>query len=809
MAKRKQSEDQHYDNLKERILKFFQGAGGEAFNYKQVTDGIGRKSKKDREEVQDVLYALANGGQLNEVAMGRFAMPVETRRGHIVVGTVDMTSSGAAYIIPDDRDAEPDDIYVDKKRTGTAMHGDRVEVSVFKRTPGHKPDGEIVNILERKRETFVGIVDVTPNAAFLVCNAKQTGGYDIYIPLTALHGAEKGQKAIAKVTKWPEGGKNPEGEVVTVLGNMGDNQAEMHAILAEYGLPYSYPEDVAAEADKIDPGITPEEVAKRLDMRGITTFTIDPADAKDFDDALSIRKLENGNWEVGIHIADVTHYVTPGTIIDQEGYDRATSVYLVDRVVPMLPEKLSNFLCSLRPNEEKLTYSVIAELNDDAEVLKTKIAKTVIKSDRRFTYEEAQAIIEGGEGDFKEEVLKLNELAQKMRAKRFAHGSIKFERVEPRFTIDENGKPLSVYFKEAKESNMLVEEFMLLANKRVAEFVGKDEFNTTGRKRTPKTFVYRVHDKPSEERYTKFASFIRRFGYEAQPQKDESISNAVNRVLSEVKGKGEQELVEVLALRTMAKAIYTTKNIGHYGLAFDYYTHFTSPIRRYPDMMVHRLLASYIDGGKSVNAEAYEEKCKHCSEREILAAEAERDSIKYKQCEFLLDRLGEEFDAHISGVTEWGLYAEINENMCEGMVSVRDMDDDMYVFDEDSYSLVGKNTGKRYRLGDPIRVRIANANLEKKQIDMAIAGSPLTSIERQNQKILAAGGDIAKLQRESALSHADAAPKKHSIGGHGGKSGHGRGRRDSGGIPPKSVLDRRGAKGREGSKKKKDKKKRR
>ena len=801
MAKRKLNADAHLNFLCDKILNFFANANGEALNYKQVTEGIGRKSKKDREEVQDALYLLAQQGQLNEVAYGRFARPLDTKAGRIINGTVDMTASGAAYIIPDDRDAEPDDIYIDKKRTATAMNGDHVQVSIFRRTQGHKPDGEIINILERKRETFVGILDTTPSAAFLICNPKQTGGHDIYIPLNSLNGAVKGDKAIARITKWPENGKNPEGEITAVLGAMGDNQAEMHAILAEYGLPYSYPENVAAEAEKIEPGITPEEVARRLDMRQVTTFTIDPADAKDFDDALSLRQLPDGKWEVGVHIADVTHYVTPGTIIDEEGYDRATSVYLVDRVVPMLPERLSNFLCSLRPNEEKLTFSVIAVLNDNADVLSSKITRTVIKSDRRFTYEEAQAIIEGGEGDFKAEILKLNDLAEKLCARRFEHGSVKFERVEPRFTIDENGKPLSVFFKEAKESNMLVEEFMLLANKRVAEFVGKDEFNETGRKRTPKAFVYRVHDKPSEERYEKFTSFIRRFGYEAAPQKGESISNAVNRVLSEVKGKGEQELVEVLALRTMAKAIYTTNNIGHYGLAFDYYTHFTSPIRRYPDMMVHRLLATYMSGGRSVNTDALEERCKHCSEREVMAAEAERDSIKYKQCEFLLDRLGEEFDAHISGVTEWGLYAEIDENMCEGMLSIRDFDDDQYTFDEDNYCIVGRNTGKRYRLGDKIRVRIANANLEKKQVDMALAGSPLTSIERQNQKVLASGGDLAKMQREAALSHADAAPKRDRFGGHGGKSGHGHGRRDSAGSP-RGVFARRASKGRDANKKK-------
>lgn len=795
MARRKQSDEQHDNALKDKILNFFQENRGNAYNYKDVTEGIGYKSKQDRENVQDMLYALADARELTEVQMGRFALPGGNGASR-VVGTLDMTASGTAYLVPDDREAEPEDIFIERGKSGTAMQGDRVEVAILSRRPGRKPDGEVVNVLERKRETFVGTLDVTDRAGFVICNPRQTGGHDIYVPLDALMGAKKGQKVVAKITQWPQSGKNPEGEVVAVLGDVGDNQTEMHAILAEYGLPYSYPQEVAAEADGIEPGITPQEVAKRVDMRNVTTFTIDPADAKDFDDALSIRQLDNGNWEVGVHIADVTHYVTPGTIIDEEGYDRATSVYLVDRVVPMLPERLSNFLCSLRPDEEKLTFSVIVEMNDDADILKTRIAKTVIKSNRRFTYEEAQALIEGGDGDYKAEVLKLNELAQKMRKRRFENGSISFERVEPRFTIDENGKPLSVYFKEAKESNMLVEEFMLLANKRVAEFIGKDEINTTGHKRAPKTFVYRIHDRPSEERYEKFATFIRRFGYEAMPQKDEVISNAVNRVLSEAKGKGEQNLVEVLALRTMAKAAYSTKNIGHYGLAFPYYTHFTSPIRRYPDMMVHRLLFSYMNGGNSVNADEYEEKCKHCSEQEVMAAEAERDSIKYKQCEFLLDRLGEEFDARISGVTEWGIYAEILENMCEGMISLRDMDDDQYVFDEDNYCVVGRNTGKRYRLGDPIRVRIANANLEKKQIDMALAGSPLTSIEVQNQKVLAAGGDLAKLQREAALSHAEAAPKRGAFAGNGGRSGHGRGRRDGGGVSPKGVLDRRNAKGR-------------
>ncbi len=788
MAKRKISSEQHKQALAEKIMAFMSANRNEAMNYKEVTEGIGYKSKKDREEVQDMLYELLSAGKLHEVQAGKFRMAGEG--SNHLEGVVDMTASGAAYIIPNDKEAEPDDIFVSRDNLATAMHGDTVEVVVYARRKGRQPEGEVVRIIERKRDTYVGILDVSDKAAFLVCSAKMTGGHDIYIPIGSLHGGQDGQKAIARITSWPAKAKNPEGEIIAVLGDVGDNQTEMHAILAEYGLPYTYPADVAAEADKISPGITPEEIAKRIDMRDVTTFTIDPADAKDFDDALSIRLVGDGRWEVGVHIADVTHYVEPGSPIDEEGYSRATSVYLVDRTIPMLPERLSNFLCSLRPDEEKLTFSVIAEMDDNAQILRTTIAKTVIRSDRRFTYEDAQAIIEGADGDYRDEILKLNDLAQKMRQRRMDNGAVNFDRVEPRFTIDENGKPTSVYFKEAKESNMLIEEFMLMANKRVAEYIGKDEINDTGKKRSPKTFVYRVHDKPSEERYEKFAAFIRRFGYEAMPAKDEQISNAVNRILREVKGKGEQNLVEVLALRTMAKAVYSTKNIGHYGLAFDHYTHFTSPIRRYPDMMVHRLLFSYMNGGRSVNAEKYEEKCKHCSEQEVMASDAERDSIKYKQVEFLMDRLGEEFDATISGVTEWGIYAEINENMCEGMISIRDLDDDMYFFDEDNYCVVGRNTGRKFQLGDPIRIRIANANLEKKQLDFALAGSELTDIERQNQKIRERGGDPMTIQRQRAMTHYESAePRKRGS------------KRDKGGTPSKSRV----AKGSKKTKKEKKK----
>lgn len=719
------------------IMNLLNANAGKSFNYKQITEMLGLKSKSDRLYIQDILFDMAAHNMISEGTAGRYRIEAGAD-GTAIVGTVDMTARGSAYIIPIDKADDDTDIFVPQSSLNTALHGDKVEVVITAHRKGRMPEGEVVRILERKRERFVGVLQIMGGTAFLVTDPRQTGGHDIYIPIENLKGAMHGQKAIARITDWPARAKNPIGEIIDVLGNAGDNQTEMHAILAEFGLPYDYPENVANEAEGIEPGITPEEVAKRIDMRGITTFTIDPVDAKDFDDALSIRKLPNGNYEIGVHIADVTHYVTPGTIIDEEGYNRATSVYLVDRVVPMLPERLSNFICSLRPNEEKLTFSVLFEMNDNAEILSSKISKTVICSDRRFTYEEAQAIIEGADGDYKEEILTMNRLAQTLRKRRFDEGAIGFERVEVRFKIDENGKPVSVYFKEAKESNNLVEEFMLLANRRVAEYIGKDELNTTGRKRNPKTFVYRVHDQPNEEKYDKFASFVRRFGYEANPKKGEQINNAVNRILKEVKGKGEQNLVEVLAVRTMAKAVYTTQNIGHYGLAFPYYTHFTSPIRRYPDMMVHRLLHSYLNGGKSVNSNKYEDMCSHCSEQEVMAAEAERASIKYKQVEFLMDRVGEEFDAVISGVTEWGIYAEIAENKCEGMIALRDLDDDMYYFDEENYCIIGRHHGRRFQLGDDIKIRIAHANLEKKQLDFALAGTKLTSVERQTQSLSAA-----------------------------------------------------------------------
>ena len=687
------------------IINVFKSSPKEPFNYRQISSMIGVTNQVQKLQVVDILYALSSDNFISEIDRGRYRY---NNWGTTAIGTFMRRQNGKNSFIPEDGGTP---IFVAERNSAHALNGDKVKIQLHAKRKGADPEGEVIEILESERRLITGKLQVTKGFAFLITEDK-TLANDIFIPKDKLKGGKTGDKAIVRITEWPEEAKNPLGEVVDILGTAGENNAEMNAILAEFNLPYKYPVNVEKAAEKISEAIPEEEIAKREDFRGITTFTIDPKDAKDFDDAL---KLDNGNWEVGVHIADVTYYVKPESLIDREAFSRATSVYLVDRTIPMLPERLCNQICSLRPDEEKLCFSAVFELNKDAEVQQSHITRTIIKSDRRFTYEEAQVVIETGEGDYKEEILMLNSMAQKLRDRRFKDGAIAFDRYEVKFDIDENGKPLGTYIKESKEANKLIEEFMLLANRTVAEFVGKSK------NRTKKTFVYRIHEQPDPEKLRDFSAFISRFGYKMRTEGTKTdISKGINKLLDNVQGKPEENLVETLAIRSMQKAHYTTDNIGHYGLAMDYYTHFTSPIRRYPDMMVHRLLERYLAGGRSVIKSKYEEYCKHCSEMEIVASNAERSSIKYKQVEFMKDKLGQVFDGVVSGVTEWGLYVELNENKCEGLVPIRDLDDDFYEFDDKNYCLLGRRTKRTYQLGDAITVKVAQANLERKQLDFAL-----------------------------------------------------------------------------------------
>ncbi len=693
--------------LKNIILSALYEEPGKVVNYKQVSSWLGIKDEESRRLINIALDEMKEDGYLEQISRGKYRLKAKTGS---VCGIVELQPQGFGYIISDEIERP---VRVSSRNLNHAMDGDKVRVHLFAQRKKHYFEGEVTEILERAKSTFVGTVEMSPNFAFLVPSGKV--GFDIFIAKENLNGAKNGQKAIAEITEWPPKARSPLGKIIDVLGDSGDNDAEMHAILAEFELPYKFPGKVDKAAEKIPFEIPSEEYKKRRDFRQITTFTIDPADAKDFDDALSVRKLDNGNLEVGIHIADVTHFVAPNSLIETEARDRATSVYLVDRVVPMLPERLSNGVCSLRQGEDKLCFSAVFELTPEAEVVNQWFGKTVIRSDAGFSYEEAQEIIETGEGKFSEELLSLNELATKLRSIRFKKGSIAFERVEVKFNLDEKGKPLSVYFQENKESNHLIEEFMLLTNKKVAEFIGK----TKGRKK-PKTFVYRIHDKPDPDKLEVFNTFIHRFGYGIQLQSPKAIAGSINRLLNHVKGKAEQNMIETLAIRTMAKAEYSARNIGHYGLAFDFYTHFTSPIRRYPDMMAHRLLERYLEDGRSANEQQIEEMCRHSSDMETRAFNAERSSVKYKQVEFMQDHIGKVYPGVISGITDWGIYVEL-ENKIEGMIPIRELDDDFYIFDEKNFALIGRHNQKKYQLGDNITVEIWRTNLEKRQLDFRLA----------------------------------------------------------------------------------------
>ena len=716
-------------DLTRKVIGVFSREADKILNYKQICAKLDINDSDGRNQVIKKMEDLKSQGKLEEVDRGKYILN-QTKNYH--VGTLDLTSSGNAYFICDDFEK---DVFIPSINVNRGLDKDTVKVYVYDKKRSSKKEGDVVEIIERAKTTFVGILQVSAKFGFVVPDNNKMYT-DIFIPKDALNGAVDGEKVIAELTDWPEKSKNPFGSISQILGVPGEHNTEIHSILAEYGLPYEFPAHVEKEAEELDTTITKKEIEKRRDMRKDLTFTIDPKDAKDFDDALSYTVLENGNYEIGIHIADVSHYLALDSEMEKEAYERATSVYLVDRVVPMLPEKLSNGVCSLRPHEEKLTFSAVFELNEKAQLVNEWFGRTVTYSDERFAYEEAQVVIEEGKVDTKatipedisiregsyevsenvvNAVLKMQDLAKIMRKKRLKDGAITFDRVEVKFDLDENAVPLGVFFKESKDANKLIEEFMLLANRKVSEFVSRK-----AGKETNNTFVYRVHDEPNVDKLNALQGIIGKFGYSIDLKSRQSTSDSLNQLLTDVHGKGESNMIETLAIRTMSKAEYTTKNIGHYGLAFNHYSHFTSPIRRYPDVMAHRLLQHYLDGKPSPKQEDFEEKCKHSSEMEYLATKAERDSIKYMQIKYMQDHQDAEFVGVISGVTEWGIYVEIIENKCEGMVRTRDIKDDYYTYDEKQFALVGQSSNKMYQLGDEVTVKVKNTDLERKHLDFSL-----------------------------------------------------------------------------------------